>query len=105
MGPTRKSPDMESLGREERMLYELVSRSYLAAHLPDAISFRTTIKAVIPTPVGPKAFVASGSVPKSAGWRAAIEQEDDYVPGRSSDKGSDGRVADVENGAAASSVR
>jgi DNA topoisomerase-3 len=87
--PLRKAPVAGggTLGADHLRLWELVAKSFLAAHLPDGVDARTTISVKVPTPLGPKRFSISGSVIKSPGWRAiygaeAEEDAADAVPGK-----------------------
>jgi DNA topoisomerase III len=84
--PLRKAP-VGSVGPDHLRLWELVAKSFLAAHLPDGVDARTTIAVQVPTPLWPKRFSISGSVIKSPGWRAiyGAEAEEDAaeaVPGK-----------------------
>ncbi len=84
--PLRKVPQPGSVGGDHVRLWELVAKSFLAAHLPDGIDARTTVVVQIPTPLGPKRFSVSGSVIKSPGWRAVYgaeaDEENEAVPGK-----------------------
>jgi DNA topoisomerase-3 len=67
-------------------LWELVAKSFLAAHLPDGIDARTTVAVQVPTPLGPKRFSIGGSMIKDPGWRAVYgaeaDEEIEAVPGK-----------------------
>jgi DNA topoisomerase-3 len=84
--PLRKVPQAVSISAEHLRLWELIAKSFLAAHLPDGIDARTTITAQVPTPLGPKRFSISGSVIKSPGWRAVYgadaDEDNETVPGK-----------------------
>jgi DNA topoisomerase-3 len=84
--PLRKVPQAVSISADHLRLWELVAKSFLAAHLPDGIDARTTITAQVPTPLGPKRFSISGSVIKSPGWRAVYgaeaDEDNETVPGK-----------------------
>jgi DNA topoisomerase III len=84
--PLRKVPQHGTISGDHLRLWELVAKSFLAAHLPDGIDARTTIAAQVPTPLGPKRFAVSGSVIKDPGWRAIYgaeaDEEPDVVPGK-----------------------
>ncbi|MPR05680.1 type IA DNA topoisomerase [Microvirga tunisiensis] len=102
--PLRKAPQRQQITHEQFQLWELVAKSFMAAHLPDGVDARTTISAQIPTPLGDKRFTVTGSVMKSPGWRAVYgteaEEDTDNVPGKA--KGDDdpsvGRLPPVTNG-------
>src|SRR5215218_10133288 len=84
--PLRKGPQRGAISGDHLRLWELVAKSFLAAHLPDGIDARTTISAQVPTPLGPKRFAISGSVIKDPGWRAIYgaeaDEEPEVVPGK-----------------------
>jgi DNA topoisomerase III len=84
--PLRKVPQLGSISGDHLRLWELVAKSFLAAHLQDGIDARTTITVQVLTPLGPKRFSVSGSVIKSPGWRAVYgaeaEEENEAVPGK-----------------------
>jgi len=84
--PLRKVPQPGSISGEHLRLWELVAKSFLAAHLPDGIDARTTIAAQVATPLGPKRFAVSGSVIRAPGWRAIYgaeaDEESEAVPGK-----------------------
>jgi DNA topoisomerase-3 len=67
--PTLKSPDMAELDADERLLWDLVARQFLAAHLPDH-RFRAT---GIDLDARGTALRAQGSVPVFAGWKEAFQ--------------------------------
>jgi DNA topoisomerase-3 len=84
--PLRKAPQRGSMSGDHLRLWELVAKSFLAAHLPDGIDARTTVSTQIATPLGPKRFAVSGSVIKAPGWRAVYgaeaDEEPDVIPGK-----------------------
>jgi DNA topoisomerase-3 len=84
--PLRKAPERGRLSADHFRLWELVAKSYLAAHLPDGIDARTSVTAEVGTPLGSKRFAISGSVIRAPGWRAVYgseaEPEADVVPGK-----------------------
>src|SRR5918993_494346 len=84
--PLRKVPQPESINGDQLRLWELVAKSFLAAHLPDGIDARTIVAVQVPTTLGPKRFSVSGSVIKSPGWRALYgaeaDEENETVPGK-----------------------
>src|SRR5689334_13295510 len=75
--PLRKAPIPGGISHDQFRLWELVAKSFLAAHLPDGIDARTTISTNVDTPLGAKRFAISGSVIKSPGWRAIYGAEAD----------------------------
>jgi DNA topoisomerase-3 len=105
--PLRKVPTPEAVGAEGFRLWELVAKSFLAAHLPDGIDARTRVAVAVGTPLGPKSFSVSGSVIKVPGWRAVdgteAEDEPDAVPGgtKGQQEPTAGRLPPVRDGEAA----
>ena len=109
--PLRKVPAGAGLAPDAFRLWELVARSFLAAHMPDGIDARTTVSAEVATPLGPRRFAVTGSVVRVPGWRALYgseaEGEAEAVPGkarREEDEAGGGRlpaVADREEARAA----
>jgi DNA topoisomerase-3 len=84
--PLRKVPQPGSINGDQLRLWELVAKSFLAAHLPDGIDARTTIAVQVATSLGSKRFSVSGSVIKSPGWRAVYgaeaDEDNEVVPGK-----------------------
>ncbi|WP_407527764.1 DNA topoisomerase [Methylobacterium oryzisoli] len=83
--PLRKVPRPGEVGPEAWRLWDLVAKSFIAAHLPDGIDARTTVSAEVATPLGPRRFAVTGSVVRAPGWRAlygAEAEDDDPVPGK-----------------------
>ncbi|WP_457094071.1 type IA DNA topoisomerase [Microvirga sp. P5_D2] len=99
--PLRKVPQPGSISADHLRLWELVAKSFLAAHLPDGIDARTTVTAQVATPLGPKRFSISGSVIKSPGWRAIYgaeaDEDNEAVPGKAKpdDEPTTGRLAPI----------
>jgi DNA topoisomerase-3 len=77
--PTDARPNLSALGRDERRLYDLVARRFMAVFLPAARFERT----VVETRVGEHLFRSRGRVMLDAGWRAAYGERAD-APGRES---------------------
>ena len=84
--PLRKVPQPGSINGDQLRLWELVAKSFLAAHMPDGIDARTTVAVQVATSIGPKRFSISGRVIKSPGWRAVYgaeaDEESETVPGK-----------------------
>jgi DNA topoisomerase III len=84
--PLRKVPRPGSISGDHLRVWELVAKSFLAAHLPDGIDARTTVAVQVPTPLGPKRFSIGGSMIKDPGWRAVYgaeaDEEIEAVPGK-----------------------
>ncbi|WP_035690956.1 DNA topoisomerase [Azospirillum halopraeferens] len=73
-------PRLSRLSEDERKLFALVCRSYLAAVMPDFEYRQTTAAMTVPVPGGaPAPFRATGRIPLRLGWKAvytAAEQQD-----------------------------
>ena len=57
------------MGTDHFRLWELVAKSFLAAHLPDGIDARTTVAAQVATPLGSKRFAVTEA--SSRPWAGA----------------------------------
>src|ERR671913_429927 len=101
--PLRKVPRPGSISGDHLRVWELVAKSFLAAHLPDGIDARTTVAVQVPTTLGPKRFSISGSVIKSPGWRAVYgaeaDEENETVPGKAKpdEEPTTGRLPPIRN--------
>lgn len=69
--PTEGDHDLSGLSRDERRVYDMVARRFLAAFHPAAKFERT----VVETRVGEHLFRSRGKVLIEAGWRAAYGEE------------------------------
>ncbi len=69
--PTGQSPT--SLVGNERLLYHLIARRFIAAFYPDCEFMQTTVMAE----AGGVGFKASGKVVTSPGWRTIYQKQDD----------------------------
>ncbi len=102
--PLRKVPDLAGLAPDLSRLWDLVARSFLAAHMPDGIDARTTVSAEVSTPLGPRRFAVSGTVVRDPGWRVLYGSEPDTdadtVPGKAKrdDEASVARLPAVADG-------
>jgi DNA topoisomerase III len=80
--PTRGEHDVERMGEDERKVYDLVARRFLAAFHPEAVYERTRIE----TTVEEHVFRTSGRVLVEPGWKAVYGEE-----------GADGKRADDDD--------
>ena len=84
--PLRKVPAGAGLAPDLSRLWELVAKSFLAAHMPDGVDARTTVSVEVATPLGAKRFTVGGSVVRVPGWRAIYgaeaEPDAEAVPGK-----------------------
>ncbi len=91
--PTEGQHDLSGLGRDDRRIYDLVARRFLAVFLPPAKIERTTVE----TRVASHLFRSKGKVLVEAGWRAAYgEVAKSTAP--APDAASGGKAGDKEDG-------
>ena len=69
--PTRNEHILDKMGEDERKIYDLVAKRFLAIFHPDAVFERTRVE----TTVDDHVFRTSGRVLKEAGWRAVYGDE------------------------------
>jgi DNA topoisomerase-3 len=74
--PTEADQDLSALSHDERRVYDLVARRFLAVFHPPARFERTTVE----TRVGDHLFRSKGRVMLDAGWRAAYGEAADAAP-------------------------
>ena len=90
--PTEGDHDLAGLGRDERRVYDMVARRFLAAFHPAARFERT----VVETRVAEHLFRSRGKVLIEAGWRAAYGEESDKESSSDSAALSGGRSSSDE---------
>ncbi|HRE90168.1 MAG TPA: DNA topoisomerase, partial [Myxococcota bacterium] len=69
--PTDRVPDLDRLSPDERKIYELVARRFVAVFLPPAIFDKRTVITVVDTGLGPQHFRTEGRARVALGWHAA----------------------------------
>ncbi len=69
--PTDKKPDLSSLSKNERLVYDLVARRFLAVFYPDARYAVTKVT----TDVNGESFTSKGRVELERGWKAVYRNE------------------------------
>ena len=95
--PTRDEHDTSRMGEDERRVYDLVARRFLAVFHPDAVYERTRIE----TTVQERIFRTSGRVLLEAGWRAVYgEAVNGKKQGDEDDSGGDQELPRLEQGEA-----
>ena len=94
--PTRSEHDLSRMGEDERKVYDLVAKRFLAIFHPDAVYERTRVETTV---AYEHVFRTSGRVLLEAGWRAVYGQEA-RGPGESSedDAGGDQLLPKLEDG-------
>lgn len=81
--PTGQSPS--ALVGNERQLYHLIARRFIAAFYPDCEFMQTTVMAE----AGGVGFKASGKVVTSPGWRVIYQKSGEQTPGQGGENGAD----------------
>ena len=81
--PTGQSP--AALVGNERQLYHLIARRFIAAFYPDCEFMQTTVMAE----AGGVGFKASGKVVTSPGWRVIYQKSGEQTPGQGGENGAD----------------
>jgi len=70
--PTRAEHDLGRMGEDERRVYDLVAKRFLAAFHPEAVFERTRVETTV---AAQHVFRTSGRVLLEAGWRAVYGEE------------------------------
>jgi DNA topoisomerase III len=92
--PTRSEHDLSKMGEDERKIYDLVAKRFLAAFHPDAVFERTRVE----TTVAEHVFRTSGRVLVEAGWRAVYGEEATPRRADEDDSGGDQLLPRLEQG-------
>lgn len=71
--PTMTRPDLTALGKNERLVYDLVARRFLSAYYPDA---RYSVTRVV-TASGSENFITKGKAELDPGWKAVYDNNAD----------------------------
>lgn len=72
--PTSEAPDYEKLTQEQKNIYSMVAKRYLAAFLPPLVSDKVTLEVVVD---GDKTFVSRGKTIISKGWKEIYSGDKD----------------------------
>lgn len=92
--PTRQEHDLSKMGEDEKKVYDLVAKRFLAIFHPDAVFERTRVETTVETHV----FRTSGKVMLEAGWRSVYGEEVDSTDKPEDDTGGDQRLPKLEQG-------
>src|SRR5205823_3820023 len=92
--PTRSEHDLDRMGSDERKVYDLVAKRFLAIFHPDAVFERTRVE----TTVKEHVFRTSGRVLLEAGWRAVYGQEAHEPDKPDDDSGGDQLLPKLDQG-------
>lgn len=66
--PTDQAPNLASLPEDQRKIYDLVARRFLAAFFPDRIEAKTLLVTEIQGAKGPESFKTTGTAVFDPGW-------------------------------------
>ncbi|HVS27987.1 MAG TPA: DNA topoisomerase 3 [Solirubrobacteraceae bacterium] len=93
--PTRSEHDLERMGADDRRIYDLVARRYLAVFHPEAVFENTRLE----TTVSEHVFRTRGKVLLEAGWRGVYgEQVEGDQRADDDDAGREQQLPKVEQG-------
>jgi DNA topoisomerase-3 len=92
--PTRSEHDVGRMSDDERKVYDLVAKRFLAVFHPDAVWERTRVE----TTVSDHVFRTSGRVLLEAGWRAVYGEEPERADRGEEDSGGDQKLPRLEQG-------
>jgi DNA topoisomerase III len=95
--PTRSEHDLERMGSDEKRVYDLVAKRFLAIFHPEAVYERTRVE----TTVTEHVFRTSGRRLLEPGWKAVYGEEADSPNGAEDDTGGDQMLPRLEEGESA----
>jgi DNA topoisomerase-3 len=92
--PTRSEQKIDKLGDDERKIYDLVARRFLAVFHPEAVYERTRVE----TTVEENVFRTSGRVLVEAGWKSVYGEEARDPDAQEDDAGGDQLLPRLDEG-------
>jgi DNA topoisomerase III len=92
--PTKAEHNLEKFSDDERKIYDLVVKRFLAVFHPDAVFERTRIE----TTVADHVFRTSGRVLIEAGWKSVYGDEPQRADAQEDDAGGDQALPPLEQG-------
>ena len=92
--PTRAEHNLDRMGSDEKRVYDLVAKRFLAIFHPEAVYERTRVE----TTVTDHVFRTSGRRMLEAGWKAVYGEEADPVERADDDTGGDQLLPRLEQG-------
>jgi DNA topoisomerase III len=92
--PTRSEHQLDKMSDDDRRVYDLVARRFLAAFHPEAVFENTRLE----TTVAEHVFRTRGKVLLEAGWRGVYGEAVDDGEGRDDDEGAEQRLPKLEKG-------
>ena len=94
--PTRGEHDVDKMSDDEKRIYDLVVKRFLAAFFPEAVFERTRVE----TTVAEHVFRTSGRVLVEAGWRSVYGEEAQGERAEEDDTGGDQLLPKLDRGEA-----
>jgi DNA topoisomerase-3 len=94
--PTRGEHDVDKMSDDEKRIYDLVVKRFLAAFFPEAVFERTRVE----TTVAEHVFRTSGRVLVEAGWRSVYGEEAQGDRAEEDDTGGDQLLPKLDRGEA-----
>jgi DNA topoisomerase-3 len=92
--PTKAEHDLAAMGDDERKVYDLVAKRFLAVFHPEAVYERTRVE----TTVNERVFRTSGRVLVEAGWKSVYGEEARAEGAEDDDSGGDQLLPKLEQG-------
>jgi DNA topoisomerase III len=92
--PTRSAHDLEKMNADDRRVYDLVARRFLAVFHPEAVFENTRVE----TTVSERVFRTRGKLLIEAGWRAVYGEDPDSTDQREDDEGAEQQLPKLEKG-------
>jgi DNA topoisomerase III len=92
--PTKSEHDLGRMSEDERRVYDLVAKRFLAIFHPDAVFERTRVE----TEVATHLFRTSGRRLIEPGWKAVYGEQADPPPSEDDDSGGDQALPRLEQG-------
>jgi DNA topoisomerase-3 len=92
--PTRSEHNLDKMSEDERKVYDLVTKRFLAIFHPDAVFERTRVE----TTVADHVFRTSGRLLREAGWRGVYGEEIQSRDKKDEDEGGDQMLPELTQG-------
>jgi DNA topoisomerase III len=92
--PTRSEHNLEKMNADDRRVYDLVARRFLAVFHPEAIFENTRVE----TTVSEHVFRTRGKLLIEAGWRAVYGEDPDATDRREDDEGAEQQLPKLDEG-------
>jgi DNA topoisomerase-3 len=92
--PTRSEHNLEKMNSDDRRVYDLVARRFLAVFHPEAVFENTRVE----TTVSERVFRTRGKLLIEAGWRAVYGEDPDSTERGDEDEGAEQQLPKLEKG-------